>query len=421
MAEDFNGVSADIDQEKKAFQEAPAPALSFDEEVAGADASAAPDMASMNQASGLNPLAEMGVVTPEKKEDPVERLENSLSQEERDQVDAFVEKIDLSNSQAVLNYGSATQKKMASFSETALANVRSKDMDEIGEMINTLVLDLKNFDVDAEDSGIKGFFKKKKNKLEMMKARYSKVETNVNKIQKELENRQVQLMKDSAVLDRMYKVNFSYFKELTMYIAAGRKKLENVRSGELARLQAVANQTGRPEDAQAAKDLADRCESFDKKLHDLELTRTISLQTAPQIRMVQASDNVMAEKIQSTIVNTIPLWKNQMVIALGVQHSMEAAKAQRQVTDMTNELLKKNADSLKTATVETARESERGIVEIDTLKHTNEALISTLDEVIAIQKEGREKRAAAEAELSGIEEQLKSKLIEVSMSQNNQQ
>ena len=206
-----------------------------------------------------------------------------------------------------------------------------------------------------------------------------------------------------------------------MYIAAGRKKLENVRSGELARLQAVANQTGRPEDAQAAKDLADRCESFDKKLHDLELTRTISLQTAPQIRMVQASDNVMAEKIQSTIVNTIPLWKNQMVIALGVQHSMEAAKAQRQVTDMTNELLKKNADSLKTATVETARESERGIVEIDTLKHTNEALISTLDEVIAIQKEGREKRAAAEAELSGIEEQLKSKLIEVSMSQNNQQ
>ena len=395
MAEDFNGVSADIDQEKKAFQEAPAPALSFDEEVAGASTSAAPDMASMNQASGLNPLAEMGVVTPEKKEDPVERLENSLSQEERDQVDAFVEKIDLSNSQAVLNYGSATQKKMASFSESALANVRSKDMDEIGEMINTLVLDLKNFDVDAEDSGIKGFFRKKKNKLEMMK--------------------------DSAVLDRMYKVNFSYFKELTMYIAAGRKKLENVRSGELARLQAVANQTGRPEDAQAAKDLADRCESFDKKLHDLELTRTISLQTAPQIRMVQASDNVMAEKIQSTIVNTIPLWKNQMVIALGVQHSMEAAKAQRQVTDMTNELLKKNADSLKTATVETARESERGIVEIDTLKHTNEALISTLDEVIAIQKEGREKRAAAEAELGGIEEQLKAKLIEVSMSQNNQQ
>nr|WP_270304106.1 toxic anion resistance protein [Baileyella intestinalis] len=363
----------------------------------------------------------MGVVSPEKKEDPVERLENSLSQEERDQVDAFVEKIDLSNSQAVLNYGSATQKKMASFSESALANVRSKDMDEIGEMINTLVLDLKNFDVDAEDGGIKGFFRKKKNKLEMMKARYSKIETNVNQIQKELENRQVQLMKDSAVLDRMYKVNFSYFKELTMYIAAGRKKLENVRSGELARLQAVANQTGRPEDAQAAKDLADRCESFDKKLHDLELTRTISLQTAPQIRMVQASDNVMAEKIQSTIVNTIPLWKNQMVIALGVQHSMEAAKAQRQVTDMTNELLRKNADSLKTATVETARESERGIVEIDTLKHTNEALISTLDEVIAIQKEGREKRAAAEAELGGIEEQLKAKLIEVSMSQNAQQ
>ena len=216
-------------------------------------------------------------------------------------------------------------------------------------------------------------------------------------------------------------MNFSYFKELTMYIAAGRKKLESVRTGELARLQAVANQTGRPEDAQAAKDLADRCESFDKKLHDLELTRTISLQTAPQIRMVQASDNVMAEKIQSTIVNTIPLWKNQMVIALGVQHSMEAAKAQRQVTDMTNELLRKNADSLKTATVETARESERGIVEIDTLKHTNEALISTLDEVIAIQKEGREKRAAAEAELGGIEEQLKAKLIEVSMSQNARQ
>ena len=344
--------------------------------------------------------------------------QTNLSPEELQMVEDFVDKIDIENSQAIMNYGVSTQKKIADFSEKALENVSSKDMGEVGDMITKLVGELKTMD-DEEEKGIFGFFKKKVNTLEAMKAKYSTVETNVNEIKTELEKRQVQLMKDSALLDRMYDMNMNYFKELTMYILAGKKKLEQVENGELKALQEKAEQTGLPEDAQAAKDLANQCERFEKKLHDLELTRTVSMQTAPQIRMVQASDNVMAEKIQSTIVNTIPLWKNQMVIAMGIEHSTQAAKAQREVTDMTNELLKKNAEQLHTATVETAKESERGIVDIETLRHTNEQLIQTLDDVLTIQNEGREKRRAAEAELASIEDQLKAKLLEASRAQNS--
>ncbi|MDD6155006.1 MAG: toxic anion resistance protein [Eubacteriales bacterium] len=338
--------------------------------------------------------------------------EYDLSPDEQAQVDSFVEKIDLTNSNAILNYGTGTQKKVADFSEKALDNVRTMDMGETGEMVAGLVTQLKNFDVDEKSSGIAAFFKKKKNSLDALKAKYSKVETNVTQIQNELEKRQVTLMKDSATLDKMYAMNLNYFKELTMYIAAGKKKLEQVRNVDLPALQRKAEASGLPQDAQAAKDMAALAERFEKKLYDLEITRTIAMQTAPQIRMVQASDNQMAEKIQSTIVNTIPLWKNQMVIALGVQHSVDAAEVQRQVSDMTNELLRKNADALKTATVETAKESERGIVDIETLKHTNESLISTLDEVLQIQKDGKEKRQQAETELAGIEEELKAKLLE---------
>lgn len=335
-------------------------------------------------------------------------------------VNDFVDKIDVTNSQAIMNYGTGTQKKIADFSEKALENVKSKDMGEVGNMINSLVIELKHID-EEEKKGIFGFFQKKANNLEALKLKYSKVENNVNSIKDELEKRQIQLMKDSALLDKMYEMNLSYFKELSMYIVAGNKKLESVRQNELVALQKKAEETGLPEDAQAAKDLASQCERFEKKLHDLELTRTIAMQTAPQIRMVQASDNVMAEKIQSTIVNTIPLWKNQMVIAMGIEHSAEAAKAQREVTDMTNELLKKNADSLKQATIETAKEAERGVVEIETLRHTNETLISTLSEVISIQEQGRDKRIAAEAELAAIENQLKEKLLEASRVQNSLQ
>lgn len=342
--------------------------------------------------------------------------DSMLSDTEKQQVDAFAEQIDLRNSGAVLQYGVGTQKKMADFSEKALSNVRTKDMGEVGDMIAGLVTQLKSFDAEEESKGFLGIFKKGENKLTAMKAKYNKVESNVNDIVKALEKHQIQLMKDIDVLDRMYDMNLAYFKELSMYILAGKKKLQRVRETELTALQQKAAQSGLPEDAQAARDLADLCSRFEKKLYDLELTRTVSVQTAPQIRMVQNSDTLMAEKIQSTIVNTIPLWKSQMVIAIGVEHSAQAAKAQREVTDMTNELLKKNADALKMATIESAKESERGIVDIETLKHTNETLISTLDEVMKIQSEGREKRRAAEAELSDIENQLKNKLLEVSRS-----
>lgn len=340
--------------------------------------------------------------------------DSMLSEEERKQIDAFVSQIDLRNSGAVLQYGAGTQKKMADFSEKALGNVRTKDMGEVGDMIAGLVTELKSFDADEESKGFFGLFKKSENKLNAMKAKYNKVEGNVNEIVKVLEKHQIQLMKDIDILDRMYEMNLSYFKELSMYILAGKKKLQQTRTSELALLQQKAKQSGQPEDAQAARDLAELCSRFEKKLYDLQLTRTISIQTAPQIRMVQNSDTLMADKIQSTIVNTIPLWKSQMVIAIGVEHSSQAARAQREVTNMTNELLKKNADALKLATVESERESERGIVDLETLKHTNEALISTLDEVMKIQDEGRRKRREAEVELTDMENQLKTKMLEMS-------
>jgi uncharacterized protein YaaN involved in tellurite resistance len=343
-----------------------------------------------------------------------ELIENEpvLTAEEQKMVDDFAKQIDITNSQGVMTYGVNTQKKLADFSEKALDSVRTKDMGEVGNMITSLITELKNFDVEEDEKGVKGFFKKRAHKIEEMKLRYTKVEKNVETIQNELEKHQVILMKDSAMLDKMYEMNLTYYKELTMYILAGKKKLAEVRGNELAELQAKAAASGLPEDAQAAKDLAEQCDRFEKKLYDLQLTRTVSMQTGPQIRMVQNSDNLMAEKIQSTIVNTIPLWKNQMVIAIGVEHATQAAKAQREVSEATNELLKKNADALKLATVEAAKESERGIVDIETLRHTNEQLISTLDEVMLIQTEGKEKRVAAEQELVEIESQLKEKLLE---------
>ena len=339
--------------------------------------------------------------------------ENNLTPEELQMVNEFSQKIDLHNSQAILQYGVGTQKKMADFSEAALNNVRTKDLGEVGNMLSSLVIDLKSLDVTEQDKGFKGLFKKSSNKITSMKAKYDKAEVNVNNVCTALENHQVTLMKDIALLDKMYAVNLTYFKELSMYILAGKKKLEEVRNGELAAAVAKANASNLPEDAQAAKDLQSMCDRFEKKIHDLELTRMISILTAPQIGMVQNNDTLMAEKIQSTIVNTIPLWKSQMVLALGIEHSAQAAKAQREVTDMTNELLRKNADILKTATIDTAKESERGIVDLETLKHTNESLISTFDEVLKIQTEGREKRRNAEAEMQRMEDELKKKLLEI--------
>ena len=347
----------------------------------------------------------------QQQEDPA--LDDSiLTEEERRQVDAFASQIDLTNSTLVLQYGAGTQKKMADFSESALENVRSKDLGEVGDLLSGVVTELKSFD-EEEEKGFFGFFKKSSNKIAAMKAKYAKAEENVNQIVKALEKHQVQLMKDTALLDKMYELNLTYFKELSMYILAGKKKLAEVRRTQLAELTAKAQASGLPEDAQAAKDLDSMCGRFEKKIHDLELTRMISIQTAPQIRLVQNNDTLMVEKIQSTIVNTIPLWKSQMVLALGVEHSSQAAAAQRQVTDMTNELLRKNAEKLKMATVETARESERGIVDMETLKATNESLISTLDEVMNIQKEGRQKRQEAEAELRNMEQELKTKLLQI--------
>ncbi len=339
--------------------------------------------------------------------------ENNLTAEEKKMVEDFSQKIDLHNSQAILQYGAGTQKKMADFSENALKNVRTKDMGEVGDMLSGLVVELKSFEITEEDKGILGLFKKSANKVTGLKAKYDKTETNVNNVCQALEKHQVTLMKDIALLDKMYDANLSYFKELSMYIIAGKQKLEEVRNGELAEAKAKAQASNLPEDAQAAKDIEAMCDRFEKKLHDLELTRMISIQTAPQIRLVQNNDTMMAEKIQSTLVNTIPLWKSQMVLALGIEHSNQAAKAQREVTDVTNELLKKNADLLKTASVETAKESERGIVDMETLQHTNENLISTFDEVMKIQEDGRAKRQAAEQEMQRLETELKNKMLEV--------
>lgn len=339
--------------------------------------------------------------------------ENNLTAEEKKMVEDFSQKIDLHNSQAILQYGAGTQKKMADFSENALKNVRTKDMGEVGDMLSGLVVELKSFEITEEDKGLFGIFKKSANKVTGLKAKYDKTETNVNNVCQALEKHQVTLMKDIALLDKMYDANLSYFKELSMYIIAGKQKLEEVRSGELAEAKAKAQASNLPEDAQAAKDIEAMCDRFEKKLHDLELTRMISIQTAPQIRLVQNNDTMMAEKIQSTLVNTIPLWKSQMVLALGIEHSNQAAKAQREVTDVTNELLKKNADLLKTASIETAKESERGIVDMETLQHTNETLISTFDEVMKIQEDGRAKRQAAEQEMQRLETELKNKMLEV--------
>ena len=368
----------------KEFQTAPT--LVFDE------------MPEMNEKAEL---AETAAKEPEPMDDSV------LSDEERAMVDSFSQQIDLNNTNAILKYGAGVQKKMADFSEAALENVKSKDLGEVGEMLSNVVVELKSFDAEEESKGfLSGLFKKTSNKMTSMKAKYAKAEDNVMQICKSLEAHQVVLLKDIATLDKMYELNLTYFKELTMYILAGKKKLEQVRREELPVLIQKAEASGLAEDAQAAKDLEGLCQRFEKKLHDLDLTRMISIQTAPQIRLV-------VEKIQSTVVNTIPLWKSQMVLALGVEHSNQAAKAQQQVTDMTNELLKKNAEKLKMASIETAKASERGIVDIETLKQTNQSLISTLDEIMKIQTEGREKRRAAEGELRQMEDDLKKKLLEI--------
>lgn len=344
----------------------------------------------------------------------LETLEAVLSEAEQKQVHDFAEKIDLSNSNMVLQYGVGAQKKIADFSETALENVRTKDLGEIGDMLGEVVSQLKTIDEEEEEKGFFGFLKKNTRKLSDMKAKYEKAEVNVNRICKALEGHQITLLKDAALLDKMYKLNTVYFKELTMYILAGKRKLLDAREKEIPALLERAKQTGLAEDAQRVNDMNNLCQRFEKKLYDLELTRQVSLQMAPQIRMIQNNDTTMAEKIQSTIVNTIPLWKSQMVLAVGLEHSAQAAKAQRQVSDMTNELLKKNAATLKMATVETAKESERGIIDIETLKATNASLISTLDEVVKIQEDGRAKRQAAEAELARMENDLKNKMLEMS-------
>lgn len=361
----------------------------------------------------LEPFVEEVVEAPVVVEETKEELDDSmLSEEEKAQVAAFAQQIDLTNSTVILQYGAGTQKKMADFSESALENVKSKDLGEVGTLLSGVVTELKDFD-EEETKGFLGLFKKGSNKLEAMKAKYAKAETNVNQIVQVLEGHQVQLLKDVAVLDKMYELNLTYYKELTMYILAGKKKLQETRGTQLQELRRKAEVTGLAEDAQAAKDLDDMCNRFEKKLYDLELTRQIAMQTAPQIRMVQSNDTIMVEKIQSTVVNTIPLWKSQMVLALGVENSMQAAEAQRQVTDITNELLKKNAEKLKLASVETAKEAERGIVDMETLTATNQALISTFDEVMKIQQEGRVKRQEAEAQMQLMENELKQKLLEI--------
>ncbi len=337
--------------------------------------------------------------------------EQRLTPEEQKMVDEFAEKIDITQTNTILTYGAATQQKMAEFSDKALDNVRSKDMGEVGSMLANLVTELKGFN--QEEKGIKGFFNRQATKATALKARYDKAEVNVNKIIDALQMHETKLLKDTATLDKMYEMNLNYFKELTMYILAGKKKLEEAEGKILPELQEKAEKSGLPEDAQKARDYQEMCERFSKKITDLELTRTIAMQTAPQIRMIQASDVQMVDKIRSTVVNTIPLWKSQMVIALGIQNSTEAAKAQRAVTDITNQMLTANAEALKTATIETEKESQRGIVDLETLNKTNQSLISTFDEVMKIQAEGREKRALAEQEMSRMENELKNKLLEV--------
>ena len=362
----------------------------------------------------LEPELEEVQLAPKEETAPVEAPvpQPVLTPQEQKMVADFAAKIDLENTNQVLQYGAAAQKKMADFSDAALANVRTQDLGEIGDLIVNVVGELKGFDKE-EPKGFLGFFKKQSDKLELMKSRYDKAEVNVEKISDALQQHQVRLLKDSAVLDKMYEQNLAYFKELTMYILAGKQKLQEVREGKLRELEATAQRTGLAEDAQAARDLAEKCNRFEKKIYDLELTRTISIQTAPQIRMIQNNDTVMVEKIQTTLVNTIPLWKNQMVLALGIAHSTEAAQAQRQVNDVTNALLKSNAEKLRLASTETAKEAERGIVDLETLKQTNAQLIQTLDDVMKIQSDGRAQRQAAEAEMAKMEQELKNKLLQI--------
>lgn len=366
---------------------------------------------------------DMPEVKPEvveiKEEKKNETPEVKLSPEEEKMVDEFASKIDISNSQAILAYGVGSQKKIADFSENALERVKTKDLGEIGDMLAGVVGEIRSLETEEDEKGLFGFFKKTSNKLANLKAKYDKVETNVNNIAKALEDHQVTLMKDVLMLDKMYELNMNYYKELSMYILAGKKRLERANNVELPELIKKADESGLPEDTQKAKDFSQMINRFEKKIYDLELTKTVSLQMAPQIRLIQNNDSMMSDKIQSTIVNTIPLWKNQMVIAIGLKHSNDAAKAQKAVSDMTNELLKRNADALKTATIETAKESERGVIDIETLKNTNKTLISTFDEVIKIQDEGRQKRKEAEAELRNIENEMRTKLLEISNRQAN--
>lgn len=335
----------------------------------------------------------------------------NLTPEEKKLVDQFVEKIDITNSNAILQYGVGAQKKIADFSESALSNVRNKDLGEVGDMLSNVVNELKNFEPEEESKGFLGLFKKGKNKISQMKGKYEKVEENIDRISNNLENHQIQLLKDIAMLDKMYEVNKAYFKELSMYILAGKKKLQKIENEEIKAMKEKAKRSGLPQDAQEVNDFLSLYNRFEKKIHDLELTRMISLQMAPQIRLIQNNDALMSEKIQSTLVNTIPLWKSQIVLALGVAHSTNAARAQNEVTNMTNQLLRKNAETLKMATIETAKASERGIVDIETLVNTNQSLISTFDEIINIQNEGRQKRKEAEVQLKNIEEELKNKLL----------
>ncbi|WP_300751893.1 toxic anion resistance protein [uncultured Oscillibacter sp.] len=362
----------------------------------------------------LEPAATPAAPEPEKPEvKPVELDDSMLSEAEKKAVEDFSKKIDVMDSNLILQYGAAAQKNVAGFSESALASVRTKDLGEVGKSLSELVVELKGFGEEDEKKGLFGKFKKAGNKLEVMKAQYSKVESNVDKIVRELEQHQVTLMKDVAMFDQMYELNLKYYKELTMYILAGKKKLQEVQANELPALRAKAEQTGAQEDAQRYNDLVQMCERFEKKLHDLELTRMISIQMGPQTRLLQNNDTLMVEKIQSSLVNTIPLWKSQMVLALGMEHGRQATAAQSAVTEMTNELLKKNADMLKMGTIQTAKEAERSVVSIETLQHTNQQLISTLDEVLNIQREGAQKRKEAEVELGRIEGELRAKLMEL--------
>lgn len=362
----------------------------------------------------LDPAADEKVIAESKKATPVQVEDTPLSPEERKMVNDFAEKIDITNSQMVLQYGAASQKKLSNFSETALSRVKTKDMGETGELITNLISELQGFDATTEQpKGIFGFFKKTANSIEQLKTRYDSADKNVERIKAQLEDHQVTLMKDITMLDKMYELNLVYFKELTMYILAGKKKLAEVRANDLKAAQEKAQRTQLPEDAQAARDLADLCDRFEKKLYDLELTRNVSIQMGPQIRLIQSNDTMMAEKIQTTIVNTIPLWKNQMVLALGIAHSQQAMQAERAVTDATNELLKKNAATLKQGTIEIAKESERGIVDIETLQQTNKQLIETLDELNKIRADGKAKRANAEQELGRIEGELRQKMLEI--------